>query len=33
VTTIQLQEARRHAEIANLDDYLQKYLVLSDLQA
>ena len=23
VTTIQLQEARRHAEIANLDDYLQ----------
>jgi len=33
VTTIQLQVARRHAEIANLDDYLQKYLVLSDLQA
>ena len=25
--------ARRHAEIANLDDDLQKYLVLSDLQA
>jgi malate dehydrogenase (oxaloacetate-decarboxylating)(NADP+) len=23
VTTIQLQVARRHAEIANLDDYLQ----------
>jgi malate dehydrogenase (oxaloacetate-decarboxylating)(NADP+) len=33
VTTIELQVARRHAEIANLDDYLQKYLVLSDLQA
>jgi malate dehydrogenase (oxaloacetate-decarboxylating)(NADP+) len=33
VTTIQLQVARRHAEIANLDDDLQKYLVLSDLQA
>jgi malate dehydrogenase (oxaloacetate-decarboxylating)(NADP+) len=33
VTTIQLQIARRHAEIANLDDDLQKYLVLSDLQA
>jgi malate dehydrogenase (oxaloacetate-decarboxylating)(NADP+) len=33
VTTIQLQVARRHAEIANLDDNLQKYLVLSDLQA
>jgi malate dehydrogenase (oxaloacetate-decarboxylating)(NADP+) len=33
VTTIQLQVARRRAEIANLDDDLQKYLVLSDLQA
>ena len=33
VTTIELQVARRHAEIANLDDDLQKYLVLSDLQA
>src|SRR5271169_5136223 len=33
VTTIALQVARRHAEIAALDDDLQKYLVLSDLQA
>jgi malate dehydrogenase (oxaloacetate-decarboxylating)(NADP+) len=33
VTTIELQVARRHAEIAALDDDLQKYLVLSDLQA
>jgi len=33
VTTIELQVARRHAEIANLDDNLQKYLVLSGLQA
>lgn len=33
VTNIALQVARRHAEIANLDDNLQKYLVLSDLQA
>jgi malate dehydrogenase (oxaloacetate-decarboxylating)(NADP+) len=33
VTTIELQVARRHAEIANLDSDLQKYLVLSDLQA
>jgi malate dehydrogenase (oxaloacetate-decarboxylating)(NADP+) len=33
VTTMELQVARRHAEIANLDDDLQKYLVLSDLQA
>jgi malate dehydrogenase (oxaloacetate-decarboxylating)(NADP+) len=33
VTNIDLQMARRHAEIANLDDDLQKYLVLSDLQA
>jgi malate dehydrogenase (oxaloacetate-decarboxylating)(NADP+) len=31
-TTLELQIARRHAEIANLDDDLQKYLVLSDLQ-
>ena len=33
VTNIELQVARRHAEIANLDSDLQKYLVLSDLQA
>ncbi len=33
VTTIDLQVARRHAEIAALGDDLQKYLVLSDLQA
>jgi malate dehydrogenase (oxaloacetate-decarboxylating)(NADP+) len=33
VTNMELQVARRHAEIANLDDDLQKYLVLSDLQA
>jgi malate dehydrogenase (oxaloacetate-decarboxylating)(NADP+) len=33
VTNIDLQIARRHAEIANLDDDLQKYLVLADLQA
>src|SRR6478609_8759041 len=33
VTNIDLQVARRHAEIANLEDDLQKYLVLSDLQA
>ena len=33
VTNVDLQVARRHAEIANLDDDLQKYLVLSDLQA
>jgi malate dehydrogenase (oxaloacetate-decarboxylating)(NADP+) len=33
VTTIDLQIARRHAEIASLDSDLQKYLVLSDLQA
>ena len=33
VTNIELQIARRHAEIANLDGDLQKYLVLSDLQA
>jgi malate dehydrogenase (oxaloacetate-decarboxylating)(NADP+) len=33
ITNIELQVARRHAEIANLDDDLQKYLVLSDMQA
>ncbi len=33
VTNMELQVARRHAEIANLGDDLQKYLVLSDLQA
>ncbi len=33
ITTIELQVARRHAEIAGLEDDLQKYLVLSDLQA
>jgi malate dehydrogenase (oxaloacetate-decarboxylating)(NADP+) len=33
ITNIELQIARRHSEIANLDDDLQKYLVLSDLQA
>jgi len=33
VTNLELQIARRHAEIANLGDDLQKYLVLSDLQA
>jgi malate dehydrogenase (oxaloacetate-decarboxylating)(NADP+) len=33
VTNIELQAARRHTEIANLADDLQKYLVLSDLQA
>src|SRR5262245_31374985 len=33
VTTIDLQVAPRHAEIASLADDLQKYLVLSDLQA
>jgi malate dehydrogenase (oxaloacetate-decarboxylating)(NADP+) len=32
VTTLPLQVARRRAEIAALDDDLQKYLVLSDLQ-
>ncbi len=32
VLPIALQAARRHDEIANLDDDLQKYLVLSDLQ-
>ena len=33
VLPIELQVARRHDEIANLHDDLQKYLVLSDLQA
>ena len=33
VTTLALQVARRHAEIAALDHDLQKYLVLSELQA
>src|SRR5258707_12353556 len=31
VTTMALQVARRHAEIAALENDLQKYLVLSDL--
>jgi malate dehydrogenase (oxaloacetate-decarboxylating)(NADP+) len=33
VTTIEWQIARRHAEITSLESDLQKYLVLSDLQA
>jgi malate dehydrogenase (oxaloacetate-decarboxylating)(NADP+) len=33
VTNTDLQIARRHAEIASLESDLQKYLVLSDLQA
>ena len=33
VITLELQVARRHDEIARLDNDLQKYLVLSDLQA
>src|SRR5215470_11487719 len=33
VLPMELQVARRHAEIARLHDDLQKYLVLSDLQA
>ena len=33
VMTIDVQVARRHAEIASLQDDLQKYLVLSDLQS
>src|SRR5216684_4095961 len=33
VSTVDLQVARRHDEIANLSDDLQKYLVLSDLQS
>ena len=33
VSTIELQVARTHAELAGLDNDLQKYLLLSDLQA
>jgi malate dehydrogenase (oxaloacetate-decarboxylating)(NADP+) len=33
VSTLELQVARTHAELANLDSDLQKYLLLSDLQA
>ncbi|HEY0194299.1 MAG TPA: oxaloacetate-decarboxylating malate dehydrogenase, partial [Kofleriaceae bacterium] len=33
VCTLDLQVARTHAELANLDNDLQKYLLLSDLQA
>ncbi len=33
VSTVDLQVARRHDEIASLTDDLQKYLVLSDLQS
>ncbi|HEY4244507.1 MAG TPA: NAD-dependent malic enzyme [Kofleriaceae bacterium] len=33
VSTLELQVARTHAELANLADDLQKYLLLSDLQA
>src|ERR1700752_2566468 len=33
VSTVDVQVARRHDEIAKLSDDLQKYLVLSDLQA
>src|SRR6266513_4856357 len=33
ITNTDLQVARRHVEIASLDNDLQKYLVLSDLQA
>ncbi|HVJ54204.1 MAG TPA: NAD-dependent malic enzyme [Aliidongia sp.] len=32
-STLELQVARTHAELANLDNDLQKYLLLSDLQA
>src|SRR4029453_2355942 len=32
-TTIELQGARLHAELARLENDLQKYLLLSDLQA
>ena len=32
-STLDLQVARVHAELANLDNDLQKYLLLSDLQA
>jgi malate dehydrogenase (oxaloacetate-decarboxylating)(NADP+) len=33
VSTLEMQVARTHAELSNLDDDLQKYLLLSDLQA
>jgi len=33
VSTLELQVARTHEELANLDNDLQKYLLLSDLQA
>ena len=33
VSTLELQVARTHAELANLDHDLQKYLLLSDLQS
>src|ERR1700755_2941698 len=33
VSTIELQVARTHAELTHLDSDLQKYLLLSDLQA
>src|SRR5579883_2036033 len=33
VSTLALQVARIHGELANLDNNLQKYLLLSDLQA
>src|SRR6201987_998723 len=33
VSTLELQVARIHSELANLDNDLQKYLLLSDLQA
>jgi malate dehydrogenase (oxaloacetate-decarboxylating)(NADP+) len=33
VSTLTLQVARVHTELANLDKDLQKYLLLSDLQA
>src|SRR3954470_1826906 len=33
VCSLELQVARTHAELANLADDLQKYLLLSDLQA
>jgi malate dehydrogenase (oxaloacetate-decarboxylating)(NADP+) len=33
VSTLELQVARLHEELANLDNDLQKYLLLSDLQA
>jgi malate dehydrogenase (oxaloacetate-decarboxylating)(NADP+) len=33
VSTLEMQVARTHAELANLDQDLQKYLLLSDLQS